>query len=197
MHASAEPILGPTSAPSTVLRASSERSRTGRKERQEERNRRTGPQRNGANADESVPPQASDPNHQLSTCHCERSAAIVNHQSIRGGSGCANGGIVPGTGSRGVGRVGPSVRKITRARNQKRPGTSGGGRKQEGEALNRTPSVGIRLWAVCKRGSAHEPPPENVASARDVVLGCRTGGGYVRSVYAPEPPVWACSRAGR
>ena len=76
--------------------------------------------------------------------------------------------------------------KITRARNQKRPGTSGGGRNQEGEALNRTPSVGIRLWAVFKRGSAHEPPPENVASASDVV-GSGTGGGYVRSVYAPEP----------
>jgi hypothetical protein len=28
-------------------------------------------------------------------------------------------------------------------------------------------------------------------------LGCWTGGGYVRSVYAPEPPVCACSRAGR
>ncbi len=32
-----------------------------------------------------------------------------------------------------------------------------------------TPSVGIRLWAVFQRGSAHEPPPENVASGRDVV----------------------------
>ena len=31
-----------------------------------------------------------------------------------------------------------------------------------------TPSVEIRLWAVCQRGSAHEPPPENVTSARDV-----------------------------
>jgi hypothetical protein len=27
----------------------------------------------------------------------------------------------------------------------------------------------IRLWAVFQRGSAHEPPPENVASARDAV----------------------------
>ncbi len=59
--------------------------------------------------------------------------------------------------------------KITRARNQKRPGTSGGGRKQEGEALNQTPSVGIRLWAVLQRGSAHEPPPENVGRERDAV----------------------------
>jgi hypothetical protein len=59
--------------------------------------------------------------------------------------------------------------KITRARNQKRPGTNGRGRNQEGEALNCTPSVGIRRWAVCKRDSAHEPPPENVASACDVV----------------------------
>jgi hypothetical protein len=32
-----------------------------------------------------------------------------------------------------------------------------------------TPSVGIRLWAVFQRGPAHEPPPENVASGRDVV----------------------------
>ncbi len=32
-----------------------------------------------------------------------------------------------------------------------------------------TASVGIRLWAVFQRGSAHEPPPENVASERDVV----------------------------
>ncbi len=40
---------------------------------------------------------------------------------------------------------------------------------QEGEASNEIPSVGIRLWAVFKRGPAHEPPPENVASARDVV----------------------------
>ncbi len=81
-----------------------------------------------------------------------------------------------------MGRVGPSVGKITRARNQNRPGTSGRDRNQEGEALNRTPSVGkgpqtrciafgnpIRLWAVFQRSSAHEPPPENVASARDVV----------------------------
>ena len=31
-----------------------------------------------------------------------------------------------------------------------------------------TPSVGIRLWAVFKRGSAHEPPPENLGSEREV-----------------------------
>jgi len=29
-----------------------------------------------------------------------------------------------------------------------------------------TPTVGIRPWAVFQRGSAHEPPPENVASER-------------------------------
>jgi hypothetical protein len=56
-----------------------------------------------------------------------------------------------------------------------------------------------------QRGSAHEPPLENVTSARNVArsqarraavrpgcasgLGCCTGGGYVRSVHAPEPPV--------
>ena len=31
-----------------------------------------------------------------------------------------------------------------------------------------TPFVGIRLWAVFKRGSAHEPPPENLGSEREV-----------------------------
>ena len=86
----------------------------------------------------------------------------------RGGSGCGNGGTGPRPGSRGIGRVGPSVRKITRARNQKRPGTSGGGPKPEGEAPNWTASVGIRRGAVFPRGSAHEPPPENVARGRDV-----------------------------
>jgi hypothetical protein len=32
-----------------------------------------------------------------------------------------------------------------------------------------TPSAGIRRWAVFERGSAHEPPPENVGSGRDAV----------------------------
>ncbi len=86
----------------------------------------------------------------------------------RGGSGCGNGRTLPGPGSRGIGRVGPSARKITRARNQKRPGTGGGGRKSESEARNRTPSVGIRRWTVSKRGPAHEPPPENLAREREV-----------------------------
>ncbi len=31
------------------------------------------------------------------------------------------------------------------------------------------PTEGIRLWAVFQRGSAHDPPPENVGSERDVV----------------------------
>jgi hypothetical protein len=31
------------------------------------------------------------------------------------------------------------------------------------------PTEGIRLWAVFEDGSAHEPPPENVGSGRDVV----------------------------
>jgi hypothetical protein len=68
-----------------------------------------------------------------------------------------------------------------------------------------TPSVGVRLWAVFQRGSAHEPPPENVGRERDVArpqarraavrpgcasgLGCWTSAGYVRGVYAPEPPL--------
>jgi hypothetical protein len=67
-----------------------------------------------------------------------------------------------------------------------------------------TPSVGIRRWAVFKRGSAQEPPPENVGRERDVArpqarraavrpgcasrLGSRSDGEHVRSVYAPEPP---------
>jgi len=29
------------------------------------------------------------------------------------------------------------------------------------------------------------------------LLRCWTGGGYVRSVYAPEPPLCACLRVGR
>jgi hypothetical protein len=87
----------------------------------------------------------------------------------RGGSGCGNGGPCLRLGSRCIGRVGPSVSKITRARKAKTPSTSGRGRNQESEALNRTPSVGIRRWAVFQRGSAHEPPPEDVGRGRDVV----------------------------
>ena len=49
--------------------------------------------------------------------------------------------------------------KITRARNQKRPGTSGGGRNQEGEAVNRDSFRRNPPWAVFQRGSAHEPSP--------------------------------------
>jgi hypothetical protein len=29
------------------------------------------------------------------------------------------------------------------------------------------------------------------------LLACWTGGGCVRNVHAPEPPLWACSLAGR
>jgi hypothetical protein len=32
-----------------------------------------------------------------------------------------------------------------------------------------TASEGSRLWAVFQRGSAHEPPPENAASACDAI----------------------------
>jgi hypothetical protein len=75
-----------------------------------------------------------------------------------------------------------------------------------------TPSVGIRRWAVFKRGSAHEPPPENIARERDVArpqarraavrpgcasgLGSRSEGEHARSIYTPEPPLCTCSRAG-
>ncbi len=117
----------------------------------------------------------------------------------RGGSGCGNVGTFPRTGSRRVGRVGPSVSKITRARNQKRPGTSGCGRNQEGEASNETPSVGmgpqtrciafgnpIRLWAVFKRDSAMDRL-RRTSQVHATPLGSWTGGAHVRSVYAPEP----------
>jgi hypothetical protein len=69
----------------------------------------------------------------------------------RGGSGGGNVGAFPGTGSRGVGRVGPSARKITRARKEKRPGTSGGGRKQEGEASNRDSFRRNPPLCICSR----------------------------------------------
>ncbi len=59
-----------------------------------------------------------------------------------------------------------------------------------------TPSVGIRLGAVFQRGSAHEPPPENVASARAVV-GMLDRRRCVRSVYTPEPPLGAGLRVWR
>ncbi len=54
--------------------------------------------------------------------------------------------------------VGSPASRITRARKEKKPGTSGGSRNPEGEAGDETSSVGIRLWAVSKKGSAHEPP---------------------------------------
>jgi hypothetical protein len=59
-----------------------------------------------------------------------------------------------------------------------------------------TPSAGIRLWAVSQRGSAHEPPPENPGSGRDVVgmLDSRQVRAYI---YAPEPPLCACLRVWR
>jgi hypothetical protein len=43
------------------------------------------------------------------------------------------------------------------------------------------------------------PRPEGPLCGRSCAsrLRCGTGGRYVRSVCAPEPPVWACSRAGR
>ena len=87
----------------------------------------------------------------------------------RGGSGCGDVGTFPRTASRGIGRVGLSVSKITRARNQKRPGTSGRGRNQEGEASNRDSFRRNPLMGRLPKGSAHEPPPKNVSSERDVV----------------------------
>jgi hypothetical protein len=99
-------------------------------------------------------------------------------------------------GSHCIERVGPSVSKITRARKEKRPGTSGRGRNQEGEALNLTLSAGIRLWAVFKRVR-----PMNrlrrTSQVHATRLGCWTSGGYVRSVIAPDPPLCAGWRARR
>ena len=92
--------------------------------------------------------------HSCDSCHslflCPYLVATKTKR--RGGSGCGNVGTCPGTGrgrplclpSQGdhrgsplQGRVGSSVSKITCARNQKRPGTSGRGRDREGEASNR------------------------------------------------------------
>jgi hypothetical protein len=78
-------------------------------------------------------------------------------------------GTFPRPGSRCVERVGPSVSKITRARNEKGPGTSGGRENQARRAVVETPSGEIRLGAVFERGSAHEPLPENPESEREVI----------------------------
>jgi len=88
--------------------------------------------------------------------------------------------------------------RIIRARNTKRSGTSGGGRKQEGEARHRTPfrrkgtqtrciAFGnpIRPWAVGQRVR----PMNHLRRTLPVDatwLGCWTGGGSVRNVHAPE-----------
>jgi hypothetical protein len=55
-------------------------------------------------------------------------------------------------------------------------------------------SLGICRWAVLQKGSAHEPPPENVGRERDAVgiLDRRRAHAYV---YTPEPPLGLCSRA--
>jgi len=83
----------------------------------------------------------------------------------------------------GAGRVGPlqaqgaaesdaSVRLGVRSRV---PGTRRDRAQAEGAGIKKaeppieTLSAGIRLWAVFQRGSAHEPPPENVARGRDAI----------------------------
>ena len=58
-----------------------------------------------------------------------------------------------------------------------------------------TPSVGIRRWAVFQKGLTHEPPPENLGRERDVV-GIPERQRARAYVYAPEPPLCICSRAG-
>ena len=95
----------------------------------------------------------------------------------RGGSRCGNGETLPRPGSRCIGPVGPSGSKITRTRNQKRPGTSGGGRKPEGEALHRIGSVGIRRGAV---GPRVRPLSRlrRTSQGDATWLGCWTGGGH-------------------
>jgi hypothetical protein len=87
-----------------------------------------------------------------SGCVIEWSRAGIGNRCF-GRVGCAVSEVSVGSVARGgegdsLPGAGSSVRKITRARNQKRPGTSGGGRNQEGEALNRTASEGIRWWAA-------------------------------------------------
>jgi hypothetical protein len=59
-----------------------------------------------------------------------------------------------------------------------------------------TPSAGIRRWAVFKRVRLMSRL-RRTSEGNATWLGCWTGGGYVRSVYVPEPPLCICSRAGR
>jgi hypothetical protein len=94
---------------------------------------------------------------------------VLFNEFRRGGSGGGMGESFLAERAASRGRVGPFGRKIIRARKDQRPGTNGGSRNQEGEAASGTPSVGIRRWAVWKRGSAHEPPPENLGSRGAVV----------------------------
>jgi hypothetical protein len=89
-----------------------------------------------------------------------------------------------------------SVSKITRARNQKRPGTSGGGRNQEGKAPNETPSVepapalaGESADGPSSKGIRPMNRLRRTPEVDATLLGCWTRGGYARRVYAPEPPL--------
>ena len=82
---------------------------------------------------------------------------------------------------------GPPVRevgKITRARKEKKPGTSGRRLTPEGQAENESPSEGIRLWAVFKRGSAHDPLSENRVQEHNVIGILDLRGGRA---YGPRP----------
>ena len=60
------------------------------------------------------------------------------------------------------------VRSHVPGRKRDRAQADGAGSKKAKPPIE-TPSVGIRLWAVFKEGSAHDPPPENVGRERDVV----------------------------
>jgi hypothetical protein len=54
---------------------------------------------------------------------------------------------------------------------------------------------GIRLWAVFK-GVRPMTPLRRTSQVHATWLGCGTGGGYVRSVYTPEPPLlFSCGRS--
>jgi hypothetical protein len=76
-------------------------------------------------------------------------------------------------------------------------------RAQAEEAGNEEAKLSIGLFL---QESAYGPSSKGVrpmnrlrrtSEGNATWLGCWTGGGYVPSVYAPEPPLWACPRAGR
>ena len=77
------------------------------------------------------------------------------------------------------------VGKITRARKEKKPGTSGRRLTPEGEAEKESPSKGIRPWAVFKRVRPMIRLRRTPRMVRDAV-GAWRHAGDVRTIFAPE-----------